>query len=146
MSTEIPNREIASITDEELKDLFAICFKKSFSSGGTITYYPASGSSDKRKVLWAGLDRFGLEWSGRHWADCDLDIWAYNEKAVTDYLRLKGFHIKSDDPTFDSLLSENQRLREALERLAEGLSFQLPGDNWIAAAFSIAKNALTTQP
>jgi hypothetical protein len=87
-------RPLTDMTEDEMKTIYKIVFKKDFPKSGTILWYPDKNTySDPRHVLSSGVNRLGVENSGRIWADCDMQIWKYNQHEVTIYLLNQHFDL-----------------------------------------------------
>lgn len=89
-------RRIEDMTEEEMKDIWHIIFGRLFFERGTIQFFDISkGNQYKRWVMTAEVDRVGIQWDGRIWADSDLELHKFNQHFVTHYLLSKGFDLFS---------------------------------------------------
>lgn len=89
-------RKMQDMTEEEMKEIWQIIFGRPFYERGTIQFFDLSkGSLSKRWVMTAEVDRVGIQWDGRIWADSDLELHKFNQHLVTHYLLKCGFDLFS---------------------------------------------------
>ena len=85
---------LEDMTEEDMKEVFKLIFKRDFPESGNIQFRPdTSLTSDPRWILWSGVDRVGIEISGDVWADCDLSKHKFNPHIITHYLTSKHYDI-----------------------------------------------------
>jgi hypothetical protein len=87
-------RPLASMTREEMKDIWRIVHGRIFPESGKIVYLDAeSRYACKRWCMMSGVDRVGIEFNGTIWADCDLHTHKFNPQIVSHYLLSKHFDL-----------------------------------------------------
>lgn len=95
-------RDISTITNEEAAELWNAVMSfgvKPFRGN----FYPFEGNekSPARLVLWSGVERLGIYFTGKVWADSDLHLIELDQNKVAEYLESIGIelvHQKPDQP------------------------------------------------
>jgi len=86
-------RRLASMTEDEMKALWAIVFHRPFPDSGRIEKSYMQDKKNPRWVLMSGVERLGIQLNGDIWADSDLHIWQQNPHLLTVYLLKQGFDL-----------------------------------------------------
>ena len=84
-------RDISTITIQEgagLWDAVMVDVVKPFR--GNAYHFEAKEHLPERVCFWSGVDRLGIYFSGRVWADCDLTLIDLDQQKVKDYLESIG--------------------------------------------------------
>lgn len=93
-NVEYAVRRLSDMTEQEMKGIWEVIFQKTFHQNGTIRWIEKEDhSSCKRWVMSSGVERVGIELSGRVWADSDLSNYKFNPHLVTHYLLKQGFDL-----------------------------------------------------
>lgn len=85
-------RPISDMTEDEMKEIFNLIFKRIFPPSGNILLFDL-GKKEERRVLWTGVERVGIDLSGDIWADSDLHIYKFNPHLITAYLLKQRFDL-----------------------------------------------------
>lgn len=84
--------ETVDMTEDEMKEIFNLIFKRIFPPSGNILLFDL-GKKEERRVLWTGVERVGIDLSGDIWADSDLHIYKFNPHLITAYLLKQRFDL-----------------------------------------------------
>ncbi len=90
-------RPLSDMTEGERKELWDIVFQKRFISEfkGNTVFINKDNNGIPRWVLSSGVERLGIQFDGRIWADSDLHVWDHNQHEITRWLLNKGFDLFS---------------------------------------------------
>lgn len=91
-------RKVSEMKLEEMKELWKVVFNREFGRNGEVGFYDSLAKESKpndisRWVLWSGVERLGIQFDGKIWADSDLGKWDYNQHEVTRWLLSKHFDL-----------------------------------------------------
>jgi hypothetical protein len=93
-------RDISTITPKESAGLWDAVMPehalKPFR--GNAYHLKATDTAPERICLWSGVDRLGIYFSGRVWADCDLTLIDLDQERVLEYLEGIGIQITPPPP------------------------------------------------
>jgi len=84
---------LSDITEEEMKELWHIVFKRPFHPTGRILSSYLQDKKNPRWILMSGVERLGIQLNGDIWADSDLHNWPMNPHLNTMYLLKQGFDL-----------------------------------------------------
>jgi hypothetical protein len=84
-------RKLDSMTEEEMKELYKLVFKREF-TGDNISRRD-QGKKEDRWVLWSGLERLFIYSDGDVGGDCDLNYVRVHTPTVLAWQLLKSFDL-----------------------------------------------------
>ncbi len=88
-------RPLSDITKYEVADMYQLIFKRPAPISFQLKNYAANETSAERVVSHSGVERVGVEFNGRIWADSDLHPYYFNTHRITAYLLSKHFDLFS---------------------------------------------------
>lgn len=86
-------RRLEDMTEEERKQIWQLIIGRSFPNTGDVRWFEENHSSAKRWVMMSGVERVGIEMTGKVWADSDLSHIKFNPHLVTHCLLQQGFDL-----------------------------------------------------
>lgn len=105
-------KRITDITEEEMKGLWLLVFKKEFPQSGQMGFIKERTTlTEPRWILASGVSRMGIQMNGEVWADCDLHTWKHNQHEVTHYLISKGYWLFGDEAFDKGLIIDFKTLK-----------------------------------